>query len=69
MSKVQSGLVLIGVGVAMNLLGRLFLTVVRSLSNLLLTGLMAFWMFASVVVALFGLFRLVVGLVSRNRSS
>lgn len=65
MPPVQSGSILIVIGIVMNLLGRLALPAVRHSASVPLAGLMAAWMIASVVVALFGLYRLIVGLARR----
>lgn len=66
MTKVQSGLIFIIIGVVMNVLGRLALPAVRNSASVPLAGLIAAWMIASVVVALFGLYRLIVGMANRG---
>ncbi len=68
MSKIQSGLIFIVVGIVMNLLGRLIIPATRANPNVVVAGLMAIWMIASAVLVLFGLFRLIVGLVTKHRS-
>ena len=65
MNKTQSGLALIVVGITMNTIGRLF----SRTADLFGAGVQAIWMFASVVLVLFGVFRLVVGLSAKNPSS
>ena len=65
MTKAKSGGVLIGVGMLLQLLGRGISTFAATRTDLALAGLTALLMFASVVVILFGLFRLVTGLISK----
>ena len=66
MSKVQSGGILIGVAVLVNVVGRLLLAATRGGQNVGVAGLLAILMLASVVVGLFGLFRLISGLLSKK---
>jgi hypothetical protein len=68
MNTIQSGLIFIVAGIVMNLLGRLIIPATRANPNVVTASFMAVWMIASVVLVLFGLFRLVVGLVARDRS-
>ncbi|MBV9865445.1 MAG: hypothetical protein JO316_08855 [Abitibacteriaceae bacterium] len=67
MNKVQSGLLCIGLAVLMQVVGRLLITAMRPSPNVVLAGLMALWMFVSVVLLLFGLFRLITALLHRER--
>ncbi len=69
MIKIKSGVILIAVGVAMNLVGRVVAsdTDAKTSSSVMVAGILALWMIASVVVCLFGLFRLIAGLVSKKR--
>ena len=62
MSKKTSGMILIFVGVAMNALGQMLV----GSSSLAKAGFVMLWMFASAVLVLFGLFRLIVGLVRKE---
>lgn len=69
MSKVKSGLVLVAVAIGMNVTGRIMasqLWVLASPSPMFI-GFFALLMVASVVVGLFGVFRLVVGLLTRKK--
>jgi len=65
MNNVRSGLILIVSGVVLNLLGRAVILVTGHHTGLVMAALMAVWMFASVVIVLFGCFRLIVGLVTK----
>ena len=68
--KVKSGLVLIVIGIGMNLTGRTLGTqawVLASPSSVL-AGFFALLMVASLVVGLFGLFRLMVGLLGQKKT-
>lgn len=69
MTKGKSGAVLIAVGVAMNLVGRVVAVGMdaKTSPSVMVAGILAFWMIASVVVCLFGLFRLIAGLVRKKR--
>jgi hypothetical protein len=67
MNQVQSGLIFIVVGIVMNVLARLIIPATRANPNAVVASLMAAWMIASVVFVLFGVFRLIVGLVTKNR--
>lgn len=68
MTKTTSGLTLIAVGVGLNIAGRLVLRLHPAAPSLLiLAGSQAILMISSVVVALFGLFRLAVGSMSRKK--
>ena len=74
MSKTKSGIILIGIGIAMNLLGRVAVLSHSSPSapsqtELVFSMFMALWMCASVVVVLFGIVRLVWGLLTRKKVS
>lgn len=66
MTKIQSGLTLIGTGIVLNVVGRLVIPFTRSSPNVIVAGVMALWMIASLVLVLFGLFRLIAGLVSKT---
>lgn len=68
MNKIQSGLILILVGIVLNVLGRLIIPFTRANPSVLIASVMAIWMIASVGFVLFGLFRVIVGLVTKNRS-
>ena len=69
MNKIQSGLILIVAGIGLNVLGRLLIPVTRPNPSVVVASLMAIWMVASLVLVLFGLFRLIVGLVTKNNSA
>jgi hypothetical protein len=69
MSKVQSGLIFIVAGIVLNLLGRLIIPATRSNPDVVIATLMAVWMFASVVLVLFGIFRFIVGLATKKSPS
>ena len=70
MSKAQSGLILIGIAIVMNVAGRLIPSPKPGGDNpaaaMLLSGIILALMFASVVIGLFGLYRLVGGLLTRK---
>ena len=65
MTKVQSGGLLLGIGIVLNVIGRLVAPQVRASQNVTFAGLLVVLMLASVVVGLFGIFRLIVGLLNR----
>ncbi len=65
MNKAQSGGLLIGAGVLLNIVGLLLTPTARAGHTLVGAGLIAALMLASVVIGLFGLYRLIVGLASR----
>ena len=69
MTKIKSGVILIAIGIAMNLVGRVVAvgTDAKTSPSVMVAGILALWMIASVVVCLFGLFRLIAGLVSKKR--
>jgi hypothetical protein len=62
MNKVQSGAVLIIAGILMNIAGRFFPTP----HDVIFAGCIAVWMIASVVIGIFGLFRLISGVVKKS---
>jgi hypothetical protein len=64
MKKSTSGLTLIIAGIAMNLVGRLFKD--WGTDSLFVAGFALVWMFASVVLIIFGLLWLIVGLVRKG---
>jgi hypothetical protein len=66
MSKTQSGLILIGVAIAVNLVMRLLVGAIDNSQSVGFVGLMAVVMIASLVIGLFGLFRLISGLLSKK---
>ena len=66
MSKVQSGGLLIGIAILLNITGRFLAPAIRSSQNVTVAGLMALLMVASIVIGLFGLFRLVSGLAGKR---
>ncbi len=66
MNKTQSGGLLIGIAVLLNIVGRLMLAATRASQNVVIAGLLAILMLASVVIGLFGLFRLISGLLNRK---
>lgn len=66
MNKVQSGLTLIGIGVLLNILGRVIIPYTRSSPNVIVAGVMALWMIASLILVLFGLFGLIVSLATKK---
>lgn len=70
MSNVKSGLILIAVGIGMNVTGRVMASqawVLASPSPMFI-GFFVFLAIASLVVGLFGVFRLLVGLLGRKKS-
>jgi hypothetical protein len=67
MNRTQSGVALILVGIVMNVLGRLLTTLVGPPQNPALAMLALLWMVAAVVIGLFGLFRLITGMVRRGQ--
>ena len=68
MPKTKNGLILMTVGVGLNLLGRLWLRFHSALPSLMMIALFqALFMLASVVLVIFGLFRVIVGLFSRKK--
>ncbi len=70
MTKIKSGLILIAVGIGLNIFGRLVATFAPTLmASLPITGTLALLMVASVVLVLFGIFRLIVGLVSKKEQA
>ncbi len=66
MSKTQSGLVLMGVGIVVNVVNRGVLAATSNVHDVSLAGLLLLLQFASVVIVLFGLYRLVCGLVTHT---
>ena len=66
MQRWQSGLLLIGVGVALNVLGRLVSGVAGGQTSLVLAGMLSILMLGSVVVGIFGLIRFVIGLLTKS---
>ena len=70
MTKTKSGVILMAAGIGLNLLGRLSLMLHPSLPSLLaVAAFQALLMFASAVLFLFGLFRVIVGLFSRKKQT
>lgn len=67
MTRVHSGLIMIGAGILMNVVGRLLMAATSGSPNPALAGFFLVWMAASVVLGLFGLFRLITGLVRRGQ--
>lgn len=66
MSKKQSGFILILIAVIMNVVGSLLSSVANTTGSAALVGFVALLMFSAVVVGLFGLFRLMVGLITKS---
>ena len=69
MSKIKSGLVLIAIGIGMNVMGRVMASqpwVLTSPSPIFI-GFFVLLMVASLVVGLFGVFRLIAGLLGRKK--
>ncbi len=58
MSGRKSGLFLILAGIVLQIVGRLLLSQAKAAPNVILSGLAALMMFSSLVVIIFGLFRL-----------
>ena len=58
MSRQKSGLLLILIGIVLQVVGRLLGSQIKTAPNLILSGLAALIMFSSVVVIVFGLYRL-----------
>lgn len=69
MTTAKSGVILIAVGIGMNLVGRVVVleTAAKSSHSPALAGAMALWMIVSVVICLFGFFRLVMGWMSKKK--
>lgn len=68
MKKIRTGLIFIVAGIVMNVVGRVIISANQATPNVVGAGLMAVWMIASIVLVLFGVFQLVVGFVSKDRS-
>ena len=66
MEKSQKGLMLIGIAVGINLLGRGVIAAMGPSQDLTGASVMLAVMFVSVVLGLFGLFRLIVGLIQKD---
>jgi hypothetical protein len=66
MSKVQSGAVLIGIAVLVNVVGRILQAAMHGGQNVGSAGFLAIVLTASVVVGLFGLFRIISGLLAKK---
>ncbi len=66
MTKVQSGAILIGVAIVINLIGRALIGVVKRGNSVTMATLLGLLMVASIVIALFGLFRLIMGMKDKN---
>lgn len=66
MKKTHSGLALIGVGVGLNMVGRLLSAPIGERQSLVLAGALLALMILSVAVGLFGIVRLVVGLITKS---
>ncbi len=66
MTKVRSGLLLIGVGVFLNLLGRLLIYTAGQQQSLILAGTLFILMLLSVAIGIFGLVRLIAGLITKS---
>ena len=66
MTKTKNGLILIGTGILMNVMGRILMGLLRDTNGVVISGFFALWMLASAVVLLFGIFRLIMGLISRS---
>jgi hypothetical protein len=66
MTKVRSGLVLIGIGVLLNILGRVAIVALRQQRNVGIAGLLFLIMLGSVVIGIFGIVRLVSGLIRKS---
>jgi len=68
MTKTKSGLILIAIGVGLNIIGTFASRFHLPVPSLLILAIFrSVLMLASVVVILFGFFRLIVGLVSRKK--
>lgn len=66
MKKWQSGLLILGVGVVLNVLGRLAIRMVGEQQGVAMAGALLILMLGSVVIGLFGLVRLVIGLITKS---
>jgi len=66
MSKVQSGLLFIGIAVLVNLGGRLLPALPPGSQNIGYAGFVVVLMLGSLVFGLFGLFRLISGLLQKK---
>ena len=66
MSKVQSGGILIGVAIIINLIGRALMRAAIGGHSVGLAAFVTVVMLTSAVVGLFGLFRLIVGLARKE---
>lgn len=66
MTRVQSGALLLAVGVGLNFVGRFYTDAMNSRTGVGWAGFAFLIMFASVVIGLFGLVRLIMGLVKKD---
>lgn len=66
MTKVQSGGILIGVALVINLIGRGMMHTAISGHSVGLAACVTFIMLASAVIGLFGLFRLIMGMARKE---
>lgn len=67
MNNIQSGGLLIGIGIVLNLVLRLFAPLARKSHSIAFAEILAIFMLVSAIIVLFGLYRLIMGLVNRRR--
>lgn len=67
MNNIKSGGILIGIGIVLNLILRLFAPMAARSRNVPATELLAIFMLVSAIIVLFGLYRLIVGIATRKR--
>lgn len=68
MSKIQSGLIFIFAGIIMNMLVRIFMPSDPLTISIFVMGFIGLWMIASLLVFLFGVYRCIVGFISKYGS-
>ncbi len=70
MTKIKNGFILIAAGVGLNIFGRLAMRFLPAVPSLLVWAFaLTCIAFASIVLVLFGFFRLIVGLVTRKKQT
>lgn len=66
MKRWQSGLLIAGVGIVLNALGRLAIRMAGEQQSVAVAGALLILMIGSVVIGLLGLIRLVTGLITKS---